>query len=123
MCGLQLETGTEELVVLGTRNGTEHVLVYALGNLGSLFLIAIRLVVIPKPNGKPRPICIGESLRRFALGTLHAKLKPRLQKRLEPHQLGLSLDGTTLAVNELAAYLENNQQAIMLVLHFKNAFN
>ena len=82
-----------------------------------------RLVAVPKPNGKPRPICIGESLRRFALGTLRFKLKPRFQALSEPNQFGLSLDGTTLAVNELAAYLENNPESIMLVLDFKNAFN
>ena len=82
-----------------------------------------RLVAVPKPNGKPRPIWIGESLHRFALGTLHFKLKSRFQALFESNQFGLSLDGTTLAVNELAAYLTNNPESIMLVPDFKNAFN
>ena len=82
-----------------------------------------RLVAVPKPNGKARPICIGESLRRFALGALHTKMKPKFEALLRPHQFGLSLDGTTKAVNEIGTYLEAHPKSIMLILDFKNAFN
>lgn len=35
VCGLQLESGTEELLVFGAKNDTEHILVYALENIKS----------------------------------------------------------------------------------------
>ena len=54
---------------------------------------------------------------------MHTKLKPKFEALLKPDQFGLSSDGTTRAVNELAAYLEAHPQSIMLKLDFKNAFN
>ena len=80
-------------------------------------------IAFPKPNGKPIPVCIGESLRRLALGALHNKLNLEFEKTLRPNQFGLSMDGTTQAVNELDAYLQSHEKSIMLVLDFKNAFN
>ncbi|KAL0230893.1 hypothetical protein GEMRC1_010298 [Eukaryota sp. GEM-RC1] len=76
---------------------------------------ASRLVALTKPNGKVRPIAVGESLYRILPGLVFARFSEKAQKFLNPFQYGIrTIDGATVAA--LSSDLFSIQQQLTVFL-------
>ena len=83
-----------------------------------------RLIALLKPNGKPRPIAIGDTIRRLAGRVLLARLTERASGVLLPHQLGVGARGAAEAILHVVnAFLRQHPHHTLLIFDYKNAFN
>ena len=83
-----------------------------------------RLIALVKPNGKARPIAIGDTVRRLAGRVLLASVANRVTGVLAPHQLGVGARGATEAILHVVnAFLRQHPNFMLLIFDYRNAFN
>eukprot|EP00663_Eupelagonemidae_sp_cell21sb_P005109 gene5110-biopygen6244 len=86
-----------------------------------------RLVALLKPNGKLRPIAIGEVLRRLVAKCLCASAGPAARRLLWPLQTGvaipLGLECSVRVVRQLASRQRLAPGDVLLQIDARNAFN
>ena len=83
-----------------------------------------RLIALLKPNGKARPIAIGDTVRRLAGRVLLACVASRVMGVLAPHQLGVGTRGATEAILHVVnAFLRQHPNFMLLIFDYRNAFN
>lgn len=92
---------------------------------GHDLLCASRLVTIPKPGGKIRPVAVGEMFLRIISKVLLSKL--RVQDDLATFQFGVgSAGGCEVILHKLQELLAASDQVrdqVVVCLDFSNAFN
>ena len=90
------------------------------------FLGGASLVAVPKPNGAPRPIAIGETLRRLVGKCMMGTVKQETAQYLWPAQAGVAIPaGVESVVHTARAWVQRHAaapQKVLLKLDFKNAF-
>jgi hypothetical protein len=87
------------------------------------YFLEATLCPITKPDGGVRPICISETIRRFASKLLLAKFQSRLVTRLGPIQTCLQEAGVEKTVFFVKTQLDLNPSRIAVSLDIANAFN
>lgn len=80
------------------------------------------LVAIPKADGGVRPICIGETFRRFASSAILVGAVPDLKQYLEPYQMVLSQNGCERVTNTVRTLADSNKDFGVVGLDGSNAF-
>ena len=86
-----------------------------------------KLVALPKPNGKIRPIAVGEIWRRLAAKCAMACVRLKAAEYFSPNQLGVAVpsgcEAIVTAAQELAFKLSVNSEKVLLKIDAENAFN
>ena len=86
-----------------------------------------KLVALPKPNGKIRPIAVGEIWRRLAAKCAMASVRLKATEYFAPNQLGVAVpsgcEAIVTAAQELAFKLSDNPDKVLLKIDAENAFN
>ena len=88
-------------------------------------LLASRLVALMKPDGKYRPIAVGELFYRLAAVIAVRKVTQAAAVLLAPHQLGVGVDsGAEQIVHSLQHSLtDKHTKRALLRVDISNAFN
>ena len=87
-------------------------------------LNAARAVAVPKDNGGIRPIAVGNTLVRTALGVAMTPLSSRLQRYFTPLQYGIGVRaGAEIMTHTIKAHLQLNPSHLVIQTDLANAFN
>jgi hypothetical protein len=87
-------------------------------------LASAKLIALTKDNGKPRPIAIGEILRRLAAKCALAMIIEKLARRLAPMQRGVGISGGPEQLAQIVGVLlEAHPTFCVTKIDVKNAFN
>ncbi|KAL0221644.1 hypothetical protein RCL1_001498 [Eukaryota sp. TZLM3-RCL] len=85
---------------------------------------ASRLIALTKPNGKLRPIAVGESLYRLLSGIVFNRVGDKAKNYFTPFQYGIkTIDGASVAALTSDVFYHQNPNNCIFNLDFKNAFN
>ena len=82
-----------------------------------------RLILIPKPDGKVRPIAIGEAWIRFLGRILSRRFSKQVGQFLAPLQLGVGIRGGCDIMSHLAQRAYESPDMTVATLDIGNAFN
>ena len=99
------------------------------GTLGSKDIwLAARLIPLMKPNGKIRPIAIGEVFYRLVGRVANRQAKEKAEVLLAPVQLGIAVsDGIGIAIHSLKGMVEESlregSDKVLVCLDIKAAYN
>ncbi|KAL0221364.1 hypothetical protein RCL1_001218 [Eukaryota sp. TZLM3-RCL] len=85
---------------------------------------ASRLIALRKPNGKIRPIAVGESLYRLLSSLVFNRVAEKSKSYFSPFQFGIkTIDGASVAALTTDLFFKQNSNNCVFNLDFKNAFN
>ncbi|KAL0226259.1 hypothetical protein P9112_013583 [Eukaryota sp. TZLM1-RC] len=87
-------------------------------------LSASRLVALTKPNGKVRPIAIGEAIYRLMSSVIFNRVSTKAKEYFSPFQYGIkTIDGASVAALTSDLFFNCHENSCIFNLDFKNAFN
>ena len=87
-------------------------------------LNAARAVAVPKDKGGIRPIAVGSTLVRTALGVAMTPLSRKLQEYFTPLQYGIGVRaGAEIMTHTIKAHLQLNPTHLVIQTDLANAFN
>ncbi|KAL0205855.1 hypothetical protein P9112_001162 [Eukaryota sp. TZLM1-RC] len=87
-------------------------------------LSASRLVALTKPNGKVRPIAIGEAIYRLMSSVIFNRVSTKAKEYFSPFQYGIkTIDGPSVAALTSDLFFNCHENSCIFNLDFKNAFN
>ncbi|KAL0206147.1 hypothetical protein P9112_001454 [Eukaryota sp. TZLM1-RC] len=87
-------------------------------------LSASRLVALTKPNGKVRPIAIGEAIYRLMSSVIFNRVSTKANEYFYPFQYGIkTIDGASVAALTSDLFFNCHENSCIFNLDFKNAFN
>ncbi|KAL0219315.1 hypothetical protein P9112_004968 [Eukaryota sp. TZLM1-RC] len=87
-------------------------------------LSASRLVALTKPNGKVRPIAIGEAIYRLMSSVIFNRVSTKAKEYFSPFQYGIkTIDRASVAALSSDLFFNCHENSCIFNLDFKNAFN
>ncbi|KAL0214944.1 hypothetical protein P9112_007128 [Eukaryota sp. TZLM1-RC] len=87
-------------------------------------LSASRLVALTKPNGKVRPIAIGEAIYRLMSSVIFNRVSTKAKEYFFPFQYRIkTIDGASVAALTSDLFFNCHENSCIFNLDFKNAFN
>lgn len=86
-------------------------------------LATSRLIALPKPDGKIRPVAIGEAVVKWAGAVAVSLVRKRLLERFGAFQRGAAPRGAEEIVHEFRAAARADFQTHILTIDCRNAFN
>ncbi|KAL0216344.1 hypothetical protein P9112_008528 [Eukaryota sp. TZLM1-RC] len=87
-------------------------------------LSSSRLVALTKPNGKVRPIAIGEAIYRLMSSVIFNRVSTKAKEYFFPFQYGIkTIDGASVAALTSDLFFNCHENSCIFNLDFKNAFN
>ena len=94
------------------------------GQLHSQVWLRTRSVFVPKKNGRPRPLGIGDSWYRFVGRVALSKVGDRVGSALSPVQLGIGVkNGAEIGGRMAQLVFDSEDNLVLLSLDNENGFN